>query len=177
MRKHATEQTGLTGTSIRQQEEAALYTVTADTNAESLILQQAMAIIERRMKTVDNQALTAPKKTVLYLQMRLGHLDIEVFGALWLNNRHQVLAAEDLFSGTLDTAAVYPREVVKKALQHNAAAVVFYHNHPSGHAEPSAPDLAITTKLKNALGVIEVRVLDHIVVAESCTSMAERNLL
>ncbi|WP_363184526.1 JAB domain-containing protein [uncultured Thiocystis sp.] len=176
MRKHASEPTGLTGKSRRQQEEAALYRVTADTDAESVILQQAMGIIERRMK-VARTALTSPVETMLYLQIRLGHRETETFGALWLDNRHQVIAIEELFQGTIDTAAVYPREVVKKALQHNAAAVIFFHNHPSGHAEPSAADLSITTKLKHALGVIEVRVLDHIVVAESCTSMAERNLL
>ncbi|MBK1720110.1 hypothetical protein CKO27_21130 [Thiocystis violacea] len=157
-------------------EEAAPYRATPDSDAESVILQQAMAIIERRMK-VARTALTSPVETMLYLQMRVGHLETETFGALWLDNRHQVMAIQELFHGTIDTAAVYPREVVKNALRQNAAAVIFYHNHPSCHAEPSSADRTLTTKLTRALGLIEVRVLDHIVVGEPCVSMAERGLL
>lgn len=113
-----------------------------------------------------------------YLISRLGTLAHEVFGALFLNSQHRVLAFEDLFRGTLDGASVYPREVVKRALHHNAAAVIFSHNHPSGIAEPSAEDRRITTRLAEALGLIGVRVLDHIVVGNGvATSFSQRGYL
>ncbi len=96
----------------------------------------------------------------------------------WLDNRHHVIAVEKLFNGTIDGASVYPREVVRSALRHNAAAAVAAHNHPSGNLEPSAADRAITTRLREALALIDVRILDHIVVgAQQTTSMAERGLI
>ncbi|AOV15909.1 hypothetical protein BJI67_01420 [Acidihalobacter aeolianus] len=97
---------------------------------------------------------------------------------LWLDNRHRVIAFEELFQGTIDGCSVYPREVVRKALEHNAAACILAHNHPSGVTEPSRADQSITDKLKQALGQIDVRVLDHLIIGGAeVTSMAERGML
>jgi len=102
----------------------------------------------------------------------------EVFGVFFLNTAHQFLGCEDLFFGTIDAAMVYPREVVKMALQYNAAAVILFHNHPSWNTTPSNPDQLITKKLRDALGVVDIRVLDHLVVGgNSCSSFAELGLL
>ena len=97
---------------------------------------------------------------------------------LFLDSRHRVLAFEELFRGTIDGASVHPREVVRRALQHNAAAVIFSHNHPSGVAEPSQADQRITLRLREALGLVDVRVLDHLIVGDGdCCSLAQRGLL
>ena len=123
-------------------------------------------------------ALGSARDTKDYLQARLRDLDREVFCALFLDNRHRVLAFEELFSGTLNGTAVYPREVVRSALRHNAAAVIFAHNHPSGVAEPSRADEVLTTRLRDALQLVEVRVLDHLVVGDGeMVSFSERGLL
>jgi DNA repair protein RadC len=123
-------------------------------------------------------ALLNPQTTRDYLHMKLRDLPHEVFCCLFLDNRHRVIAFEELFRGTLDGANVHPREVVKRALAHNAAALIFAHNHPSGVAEPSAADELITRRLKEALSLIDVRVLDHLIVGDSrCESFAERGLL
>lgn len=101
-----------------------------------------------------------------------------MFGCLFLDNKHQVLTFEELFFGTINAAAVYPREVVAKALSHNAAAVILAHNHPSGIAEPSQADCQITQRLQQALEAVDVRVLDHIVVGDrEVVSLAERGLI
>ena len=122
--------------------------------------------------------LTSSAATRDYLRARFKSCESEVFSCLFLNNQHHVMELEELFRGTIDGAAVYPREVVKRALYHNAAAVIFAHNHPSGIAEPSAADIAITRKLKTAMQTIEVRVLDHLVIgAGEVISFAERGLL
>jgi DNA repair protein RadC len=99
------------------------------------------------------------------------------FGVLHLDTRHRLIAAEDLFRGTLSSSSVHPREVVKAALNHNAAALLLYHNHPSGISEPSAADELITRRLREALALIDVPVLDHLIVAESIYSFAEHGLL
>ncbi|AXQ31034.1 JAB domain-containing protein [Solimonas sp. K1W22B-7] len=123
-------------------------------------------------------ALTSPQGARDYLVARLRDLDREVFGALFLDAQHQVLAFEELARGTLDSAAVYPREVLKAALRHNAAAVIFAHNHPSGVTEPSAADRTLTDRLKAALAQIDIRVLDHFVIGEGKpASFAERGWL
>ncbi len=123
-------------------------------------------------------ALLNPQATRDYLRARLRDLPHEVFGCVYLDNRHRVIAFEELFRGTLDGASVYPREVVKQALAHNAAALILVHNHPSGVAEPSQADELITRRLKNALNLVEIRVLDHLIVGDSrCESFAERGLL
>ena len=113
-----------------------------------------------------------------YLQARLGHESSEVFGALFLDARHHLIAFEELARGSVDRAVVYPRTVLRRALFHNAAALVLSHNHPSGCLEPSASDLQLTDRLKGLLVEVDVRVLDHIVVgAGGAVSMAERGLL
>jgi DNA repair protein RadC len=113
-----------------------------------------------------------------FLTAHLRDLDHEVFAALFLDAQHRVLAFEVLARGTLNGASVYPREVVKSALKHGAAAVIFAHNHPSGVAEPSEADRALTRRLKDALALVDIRVLDHFVVGEGTpTSFAERGLL
>lgn len=123
-------------------------------------------------------ALHNPQATRDYLHMRLRDLPHEIFCCLYLDNRHRVIAFEELFRGTLDGANVHPREVVKRALRHNAAALILAHNHPSGVAEPSQADELITRRLKEALSLVDIRVLDHLIVGDGrCESFAERGLL
>ncbi len=144
---------------------------------------QLQAVIEMahrhlRESLEKGDALTSPEQTQRYLRLRLQGYPYEVFACLFLDNRHRVIAFEELFQGTIDGASVYPREVVRRSLHHNAAALIFSHNHPSGVAEPSRADEQITLRLKDALALIDVRVLDHIVVgSESSVSLAERGLL
>lgn len=122
--------------------------------------------------------LSSPQQTRRFLQHHLGGLGREVFTCLFLDNQHRVLRCEDLFLGTLDGAAVYPREVAVRALQYRAAAVIFAHNHPSGVAEPSGADRRITERLVSALGLLDIRVLDHIIVGRGREySFAEEGLL
>ena len=124
------------------------------------------------------EALTDPGATRRYLAAQLRDLDHEVFGCLLLDNRHRVIRYSELFTGTLNGASVYPREVVRHMLKYNAAAVIFAHNHPSGVAEPSAADRQLTARLKAALELVEVRVLDHIIIGDGeAVSFAERGLL
>ena len=122
--------------------------------------------------------LTSPDATRALLKARLyGHRQ-EVFACLFLDNRHRVLAYEEMFHGTIDGASVHPREVVRRCLEIGAAAVIFAHNHPSGVAEPSQADLRITQRLRDALGLVDVRVLDHFIIGDGDgTSMAERGLI
>lgn len=123
-------------------------------------------------------ALCNPADSGRFIKARLAHLPYEVFACLYLDNRHRVLEFEELFRGTIDGASVHPREVVRSCMKYNAAAVIFAHNHPSGVAEPSAADRAITEELRKALALIGVRVLDHLVVgAGEPTSMAARGLI
>ena len=129
-------------------------------------------------RLAETDALTNSDLTRDYLRARMGDYQQEVFACLYLNNQHRVVAMEELFRGTIDGAAVYPREVVRRCLHNNAAAVIFAHNHPSGLAEPSQADIAITNRLKLALNTIDVRVLDHVVVGRAeVVSFAERGLL
>jgi DNA repair protein RadC len=131
-----------------------------------------------RSELAERDVLTSPEATRNYLKSRLRVYPHEVFACLWLDNRHRVIEYQELFRGTIDGASVHPREVVRDAMRWNAAAVIFAHNHPSGVAEPSQSDLAITQKLKEVLALVEVRVLDHIIIGEgSGTSFAERGLL
>lgn len=127
---------------------------------------------------VDRDVLSDPKATRAYLSMRLGDVPHEVFACVFLDTRNRVIAFEELFRGTIDGAAVYPREVVKAALRHNAAAVIFAHNHPSGVAEPSAADRDITRRLVDALALVDIRALDHLILTRhQQTSLAERGLM
>ena len=126
----------------------------------------------------ERPALVNPRDSGNYLRARLCHLPYEVFGCLYLDNRHRVLGFEELFRGTVDGTSVHPREVVRACLRHNACAVIFAHNHPSGVAEPSAADRTITRELREALLLIDVRVLDHLVIGSGePVSMAARGLI
>ncbi len=142
-----------------------------------------MAALELARRSLAEQlaelpSLGNPRDSGNYLRARLRHLPYEVFGCLYLDNRHRVLAFEELFRGTIDGASVHPREVVRACLRHNASAVIFAHNHPSGVAEPSAADRAITRELRDALQLVDVRVLDHLVIGSGePTSMAALGLL
>lgn len=139
------------------------------------IVNLAIDILDSEIR---GDCLTSPEQTKQYLRLRLASFEHEIFACLFMDNRHRVICFEEIFRGTIDGASVYPREVVKAALKHNAAAVIFSHNHPSGVAEPSQADQAITNRLKDALSLIDVRVLDHIVVSrEESVSMAERGLI
>jgi len=144
---------------------------------------QLQAVLEMGRRHLDEEllrgeALTSPAATRRYLRACLRDRPHEVFACLYLDNRHRVLAFEELFRGTIDGASVYPREVVKAALRHNAAAVILAHNHPSGVAEPSRADTRLTERLRDALGLVDVRVLDHVIVGDGePLSFAERGLL
>ncbi|WP_415879810.1 RadC family protein [Methylomonas sp. TEB] len=123
-------------------------------------------------------ALTSPDITRAYLSAQLRSYSFEVFACLFLDNQHRVIQWEELFRGTIDGASVYPREVAKRALFHHAAAVIFAHNHPSGISEPSQADRQITDKLKQALSLFDIRVLDHFIVGDGQPfSFAEHGLL
>lgn len=139
------------------------------------ILAAAQAILSTRMKHGD--ALASPGAVRDYLRLLLHDRQYEVFVVILLDAQNHVLATEELFRGTLTQTSVYPREIVKLALQHNAAAVIFAHNHPSGVAEPSQADQLLTANLKSALALVDIRVLDHIVVTGAVAlSFAERGL-
>ncbi|MDX1557656.1 MAG: DNA repair protein RadC [Marinobacter sp.] len=143
-------------------------------------VQAAMEMARRVMDEPLRQGdpLRSPEDTRRFLTSRLGTYPHEVFAGLFLDNRHRVIHYRELFRGTIDGAAVYPREVVRQALEDNAAAVIFAHNHPSGVAEPSQADISLTRRLKEALGLVDIRVLDHMVVGHGeVISLAERGLL
>ncbi|ENM5743525.1 RadC family protein [Vibrio metoecus] len=137
------------------------------------VLEMTQRYLAETLKRGD--ALTSPQQTKLYLSSVLRDRQREAFYILFLDNQHRVIRDEILFEGTIDAASVYPREVVKRALHHNAAAVILAHNHPSGVAEPSQADRRITDRLRDALGLVEIRVLDHFVIGDGeVVSFAER---
>jgi len=124
------------------------------------------------------EAIKSPTDTQRFLQARMRHLDHELFCCLFLDNRHRVLCFNEMFRGTIDGTSVYPREVVKDALRVNAAAVILAHNHPSGVAEPSQADERITRRLKSALELVDIRLLDHLIIGDGrATSLASRGLI
>lgn len=144
------------------------------------LINQACQVLEQRLKyrsSRGDNALESPDAMRDLLRLRLAEHEHEVFVGLFLDNRHRLIAYEEMFRGTVDGASVHPREVVKAALKHNAVAVVFAHNHPSGVAEPSESDKRITARLREALALVDVRVLDHFVVGDSITSFAECGLI
>ncbi len=145
-----------------------------------VLLQAARELAQRYLaaRLRQGEVFTSPGVTRDYLHARLRDYRREVFLCLYLDNRHALLAEEELFLGTLDGAAVYPREVVRQCLHHNAAAIIVAHNHPSGVAEPSQADRRITDRLRQALGLVDIRVLDHFVVGDGeVVSFAERGWL
>ena len=140
----------------------------------------ALEILRRSLdeKLKERSALTSPGAVRDYLRFTLGRREHEVFVCIWLDAQHKVISFEELFDGTLTQTSVYPREVVKTALARNAAAVIFAHNHPSGVAQPSQSDELLTRNLREALALVEVKVLDHFIVAgNQAISFAERGLL
>jgi DNA repair protein RadC len=158
-------------------EDSGIYAATAAGLSEDQIIAQALEILESRFVR-DGEVLSSPEAVRDYLKLKLARYPYEVFAVLLLDNRHRVISYEELFRGTIDGASVHPREVVRKVIETNAAAVIFAHNHPSGVAEPSQADLRITQRLKEALALIDVRVLDHLIVGEGLgASLAERGLL
>ncbi|WP_407274242.1 DNA repair protein RadC [Dickeya ananatis] len=146
------------------------------TTGERLLIEQARKLLSATVRR--GRTLTSPDEVRDFLLFTLALREQEVFGVLLLDNRNRVLLWRELFYGTLNQTAVYPREVVKLALQHNAAAVILVHNHPSGHPEASEADIALTRRLQQAMAMIDVRIPDHFIVAGDHTvSMAERGLL
>lgn len=144
---------------------------------EARVLEQARAIL-LKLARAPGRSFGAPSATREYLTTLLAPEERELFLMLALDNRHRLIASEILFAGTIDGASVHPREVVKSALRHNAAAVIFSHNHPSGVAEPSQADELITRRLRDALALVDIRVLDHFIIGTGSTcSFAERGLL
>jgi DNA repair protein RadC len=144
--------------------------------SDEVLIDAALKILAEQF--VRGELLESPTATRKYLALRFSSLEHEVFCCLFLDNRHRLIACDELFRGTIDGASVHPREVVKRALAHNAAAVILSHNHPSGVAEPSQADELITLRLKDALGVVDIRVLDHLIVAGAkVVSLAERGIL
>lgn len=143
----------------------------------SKIIRRALKILESRM-TYEMELFTNPNDTKNYLRLKLGCREREVFAVLYLSNRNQLISYEELFLGTIDGASVYPREVVKMGLQLNAASIICAHNHPSGVCEPSHADEMITKRIKDACGLMDIKVLDHLIVSGTdSVSFAERGLL
>ncbi len=144
------------------------------------LLQASLELARRHLlfSMSDREVLSSPEAVRQYFSLHLSGLEHEVFCGLFLDNRHRVIEYAELFRGTIDSAAVYPREVVKHCLSRNAAAVIFAHNHPSGVADPSDTDVRLTRKLTDALSLIDVRVLDHLIIGRGRqTSLAERGLM
>ena len=143
-------------------------------------LQAAVEIARRQLSETlrAGPSLSSPKATRDFLSARLRDLEHEVFCCLYLDKRHRLIQFEELFRGTIDGASVHPREIVKMALQRNSAAVIIAHNHPSGVAEPSQADELITQRVREALALVDIRLLDHIIVGDAaCVSLAERGLI
>jgi len=146
------------------------------TSNQQATIQEAIGILESRLRTT--KAFTSPSDVKQFCQLQIAQEKDEHFCCMFMDSQHRLIAFERLFSGTIDGASVHPRVVVRRALELNAAAVIFTHNHPSGVTTPSQSDIAITKRLKEALAIVDVRVLDHIVVGlEGCASLAEEGLL
>jgi DNA repair protein RadC len=146
-------------------------------NSKKEVIAAAIQFVEEKARYTTDP-LSSPKAMSDMLRLRIGDREREVFCVVYLDSQHSLINVEELFYGTIDGAAVYPREVAKSALAHNAAAVCLGHNHPSGVADPSAADKRITERLKDALALLDIRVLDHIIVGPKDTySFAENGLI
>lgn len=144
---------------------------------EEQVIHKALRILESRLQKPEH-FFTKADDTASYLKLNLGALEHESFNVMFLNNQHGLISLSEMFRGTIDGAAVYPREIVKAALSFNAAAVILAHNHPSGMCIPSMADRHITQQIRDALSLVEVRVLDHIVVGGTDSySFAEHGLM
>ena len=151
------------------------YVITRSVTADEII-RMATQLTKKRFRK--GKAIRNPQDTRNFLQLKMAHLEHEQFSAIYLDNRHRVLAYKELFRGTIDGASVYPREIVKEALKLNAAAVILAHNHPSGVPTPSQADKQITLRSKNALALLDIRVLDHLIIGGNrIVSMAEEGLV
>lgn len=168
-------------TALAEAELQAISAVPGMGPAKAVQLKAVLELARRALSTQmqERDLLASPAAVRDWLRLKLAGLGYEVFGALWLDSKNRLIAWEELFRGTLAQTSVYPREVVKRALAHNAAAVLLCHNHPSGVAEPSQADELLTQSLQQALALVDVRVLDHFIVAGTATplSFAERGLL
>lgn len=169
---------------LAQLADATLLQLTATSGigkAKAAQLQAALELARRALQVqmAKRDLLSSPEAVRDWLRLKLGQLEFEVFGALWLDAQNRLIHYDELFRGTLTQTSVYPREVLKNALSRNAAAVILAHNHPSGSAEPSRADEALTAALKQALAMVDVKVLDHFIVAGNTrpVSFAERGLL
>jgi len=139
------------------------------------VVEMSRRYLDEKMKRGD--VLNNASEVENYLKLKLRHYPYEVFACVFLDNKHRVIEFEELFRGTIDSASVHPREVIRRVIHHNAAAVIFSHNHPSGVAEPSQADQRITDRLKHALSFIDVRVLDHFIIGDDIVSFAQRGLI
>lgn len=162
-------------------EDCAAYGVTVDHGKrcqDDKIIEQAIKILEGRMRK-HGEAMISPQTVKDFFRLKLAELEHEVFVAIFLDAQNRLIEYSELFSGTLTQASVYPREVVKAALKHNAAAVIFAHNHPSGEVKQSRADETMTSALKDALALVDVKVLDHIIVGGMAAplSFAEKGLI
>lgn len=145
-----------------------------------LAIQTALTLIREEnpaFYNTDREAFTSSQITKDFFNLKLSALEREVFEVAFLDNQHKLIESVQMFKGTIDSAAVYPREIAKKALLLNAAAVILAHNHPSGIATPSAADRAITKRIKDSLGLLDIRVLDHLIIGETVFSFAESGLV
>jgi len=141
--------------------------------AQQSLITKALNLVQERAAT-ESEFMTSPGNTADYFRLfYAGKQDREYFALMLLDSQHKVLECNVIFSGTIDGAAIYPREIVKAALSANAAAVILAHNHPSGVVEPSTADKRITERIKSALALVDIRVLDHIIVGDSCYSFAQ----
>lgn len=145
---------------------------------EQSIIDKALNIISEKLATYETEQFNAPKEVKRFFNLKLAHLEHEVFMVMFLDAQKKLIHTTELFRGTIDQSSVYPREVVKEALKHNAHAVIFAHNHPSGDTTPSQADERITHRLRDALNLIDTAVLDHIIVGkDKVISMAELGLI
>tara|TARA_R110000822_G_scaffold36305_4_gene102372 strand:+ start:2198 stop:2692 length:495 start_codon:yes stop_codon:yes gene_type:complete len=144
-------------------EQSATYLVVANVKKEDATIKRALKILESRL-VIKDIFFNNPLDTENYLKIKLAGLEHEQFHCLFLDSQHGLIAHECLFTGTIDGASVYPREVIKRALQLNAVALIFAHNHPSGQCKPSQADISITKKLKDCAAMFDIRVLDHIII-------------
>lgn len=162
-------------TKFKIDETKGTYTVLTPVT-EKDILTMANQLAKNRL--AKGNVIERPSSAFIYLQTLMSKYEREVFGSIFLNTQYRIISFEELFYGTINAANIHPREVVKRALELNAAAIIFVHNHPSGDSSPSDADVQITIVLREALNLIDVRVLDHIVVgANECVSMTECGLI
>ena len=157
---------------LKAGQEPGTYVMESSVVTENDILTMAKQLSRKRLSK--GRPLESPSVVKEHLRALIHDYEHEVFGVLLLNTKHKIIGFHELFRGTIDSASVYPREVVKLALEHNAAAMIVTHNHPSGDPSPSKADINLTTRLKEALALVDVRVLDHIIVGtDDCYSLVE----